>query len=375
MKCLPVFLLLVMGLLCPLIHAGAQADSRPSPRQLGIVIGSLAIGEHNDITDVPGVRVGHRTIIRGDNIRTGITAILPHGGNVFLEKVPGAVVTFNGFGKLAGSTQVNELGTIESPVMLTNTLAVPRTADAVLSYMLALPGMEQVRSINPLVAETNDGFLNDIRSRAVTEQDVIAAIGSASTGPVEQGCVGAGTGTGCLGFKGGIGSSSRIVKIGGTSYTVGVIAQTNFGGTLTINGTRITQSYDSEETGRGGSCVMVVATDAPLEHRNLKRMALRVFAGMARTGANFSNGSGDYAIAFSTSEQMRAPYSGPDHLAPRSPLANDAVSWLFVAAAEAAEEAIIASVVRAGTVTGRDGNNRPAVNIDKLKVLLGLEKK
>ncbi len=374
MNAFAVGLMLSMGLLCANAQAEAQPAPRLSPRGLGIVIGTLPVGVHNDITDVPGVRVGHTTIIKGDNIRTGVTAILPHDGNVFLDKVPGAVVTYNGFGKLAGSTQVNELGLIESPVLLTNTLAVPRTADAVLSYLLALPGMEQVRSINPLVAETNDGFLNDIRARAISEQDVIAAIENASAeNPAGQGCVGAGTGTGCLGFKGGIGSSSRVVEIDGKNYTVGVIAQTNFGGTLTINGTKITQTYDSEETGRGGSCVIVVATDAPLEHRNLKRMALRVFAGMARTGANFSNGSGDYAIAFSTSGQMRVPHGGPDHLAPRSPLANDAASWLFIAAAEAAEEAIIASVVRATTVVGRDGNTRPALNIGKLKVLLGLE--
>ncbi len=368
-----VCFLVVMGFFPAIGQAQSQQAPRLSPRQLGIIIGSLPVGEHNDITDVPGVRVGHTTIVKGENIRTGVTAIIPHGGNVFLEKVPAAVVTFNGFGKLAGSTQVNELGTIESPILLTNTLAVPRTADAVLTYLLALPGMEQVRSINPLVAETNDGYLNDIRARAVSEQDVISAIEGASTAPVEQGCVGAGTGTGCLGFKGGIGSSSRVVELDGRSYTVGVIAQTNFGGVLTINGTKITQHQNSGETGRGGSCVMVVATDAPLEYRNLKRMALRVFSGMARTGANFSNGSGDYAVAFSVSPEMRVPHGGPDHLAPRAPLANAAASGLFIAAAEAAEEAIIASVVRATTLSGHHGHVREAVDIDRLKAALKLE--
>ncbi|MBW7998274.1 MAG: P1 family peptidase [Candidatus Glassbacteria bacterium] len=364
---------LVLGITCTMAHAQPESAGRPSPRELGITIGSLPVGEHNDITDVPGVRVGHTTVIRGDNIRTGVTAVLPHGGNIFLEKVPGAMVTFNGFGKLAGSTQVNELGNIETPVLLTNTLAVPRTADAVLSYMLALPWMEEVRSINPLVGETNDGFLNDIRERAIREKDVISAIQNATDGPVEQGSVGAGTGTGCLGFKGGIGSSSRLVEIDGESYTVGVLAQTNFGGVLRVNGVKIPQDFDSEESGRGGSCILVAATDAPLGHRNLARLAKRLFAGMARTGANFSNGSGDYAIAFSTHPEMRIPYGGPALLGPRTPLANEPAGRLFAAAAEAAEEAIISSLTHAATITGRDNHVRHAIDIARLKAALGLD--
>ena len=373
MRRLTVIITIMTGIITIMAQAQTNSTERPTARELGIVIGSLPVGPHNDITDVPGVKVGHTTIFRGDDIRTGVTAILPHGGNIFLKKVPGAVVVYNGFGKLAGSTQVNELGNIETPILLTNTLAVPRTADAVLSYMLSLPGMEEVRSINPLVAETNDGYLNDIRARAITEEDVIAAIEGASAGPVEQGCVGAGTGTGCLGFKGGIGSSSRLVDIEGKSYTVGVLTQTNFGGLLKVNGVPIPREDNSEEVGRGGSCILVVATDAPLTHRNLRRLAKRVFAGMARAGANFSNGSGDYAIAFSTSPDCRIPYGGPAHLEARPELSNDAASHLFEASAEAAEEAIISSVTKAVTVTGREGHVRPAVDIAKLKAALGLK--
>jgi len=366
-------ILLVTGTLffCGTLFARSN-QGRPTPRELGILIGELEPGAHNDITDVTGVLVGHRTIIHGENVRTGVTAILPHGGNLFLEKVEGAVVVYNGFGKLAGSTQVNELGQIETPILLTNTLAVPKAADALISYMLSLPGMENVVSINPLVAETNDHYLNDIRARAVEQEDVVAAIQAARTGPVEQGSVGAGTGTGCMGYKGGIGSASRVVEIGSERYTVGVLVQTNFGGRLTVNGIRIDEAIEQEETGSGGSCIIVVATDAPLGHRNLRRLARRAFAGMARSGANFSNGSGDYAIAFTSHPDFR---SGPED-SPlgrnRRPLSNNAVSGLFIAVREATEEAIISSVVTAATVTGYRGHRREALDLERLKKAIGL---
>jgi len=342
-------------------------DTRPTVRELGIRIGELEPGTRNDITDVGGVLVGHRTIIRGDNIRTGVTAVLPHGGNLFLEKVEGAVEVYNAFGKLAGSTQVNELGQIETPILLTNTLAVPKVADALISYMLSLPGMENVRSINPLVAETNDSYLNDIRARAVEREDVFAAIQAACSGPIEQGSVGAGTGTGCMGYKGGIGSASRVVDIGSQRYTVGVLVQTNFGGRLTVNGVRIVEAVQQGDSGPGGSCIIVVATDAPLGHRNIRRLARRSFAGMARAGANFSNGSGDYAIAFTSHPDFRSGVGDHPLGRTRRPLSNNAVSDLFIAVREATEEAIISSVVAATTVTGRNGHRREAIDLGKIK--------
>ena len=371
----PVLILILFLAMLFLQALSAQSQGRrPTLRELGIKIGEIEPGIHNDITDVPGVLVGHRTIIRGDNIRTGVTAVLPHGGNLFLEKVEGAVEVYNAFGKLAGSTQVNELGKIETPILLTNTLAVPKVADALISYMLSLPGMENVLSINPLVAETNDHYLNDIRDRAVGKEDVFDAIQAAGSGPIEQGSVGAGTGTGCMGYKGGIGSASRVVGIGTQRYTVGVLVQTNFGGRLTVNGVRIDEEVDQGEIDRGGSCIIVVATDAPLGHRNLRRLARRSFAGMARSGANFSNGSGDYAIAFTTHTDFR---SGPEDnplARNRRPLSNNAVSGLFIAVREATEEAIISSLVAATTVTGREGHRREAINLDRLKKPLGLNR-
>ena len=292
----------------------AHGQNRPRAREAGIKVGILPAGPLNAITDVNGVLVGHTTVIRGDNVRTGVTAILPHGGNLFREKVPGAVFVGNGFGKLAGSTQVNELGEIETPILLTSTLSVPRVADYLLDYMLALAGNEDVQSINPLVAETNDGYLNDIRSRPLTRDDVFAAIKGAKTGPVLEGSVGAGTGTVAFGFKGGIGTASRKLpaKLGG--YTVGVLVQTNFGGVLTINGAPVGEELDryylreelnaaarqgeTKETDADGSIIIVIATDAPVDARNLNRLAARTMMGLARTGAAGSNGSGDYAIAF-----------------------------------------------------------------------------
>ena len=292
----------------------AQSQNRPRARELGIKVGVLPPGPLNAITDVNGVLVGHTTLIRGENVRTGVTAILPHGGNLFREKVPGAVFVGNGFGKLAGSTQVNELGEIETPILLASTLSVPRVADYLLDYMLALPGNEDVQSINPLVAETNDGYLNDIRGRYVTRDDVLAAIKGAKTGAVGEGSVGAGAGTVAFGFKGGIGTASRKLpaKLGG--YTVGVLVQTNFGGVLTINGAPVGQELDRyylreelnqaarksdrKEADADGSIIIVIATDAPVDARNLERLAARAMMGLARTGAAGSNGSGDYAIAF-----------------------------------------------------------------------------
>jgi D-aminopeptidase len=332
----------------------AIAMTRPRARDLGIQIGAMPTGPLNAITDVAGVRVGHATLIRGENIRTGVTAILPHGGNLFQEKVPAAVFVGNGFGKIIGTTQIEELGEIETPILLTSTLNVPRVADALLDYMLALPGNEQVRSINSVVAETNDGALNDIRSRPVGREEVFQAIKSASSGPVEEGSVGAGTGTIAFGFKGGIGTSSRRAG----NYTIGVLVQTNFGGSLMIAGAPVGRELNAGGIAGAphGSCVMVIATDAPLDARNLKRIAARAIMGFARTGASGSNGSGDYVIAFSTSRGV-------------APLANDPMSPLFLATIEATEEAIINSLLRATTVTG-NGHTAEALPIDATKEIL-----
>lgn len=340
----------MLTFLCASALAAAQ-ESRPRLRALGCTPGSMSTGALNAITDVAGVRVGHTTIVRGEAIRTGVTAILPHGGNLFREKVRGAVFTANGFGKLAGSTQVNELGEIESPVMLTSTLAVPRVADGVLDYMLALPGNEDVRSLNPLVGETNDGQLNDIRARAITSADVAAAIRSARGGAVEMGAVGAGTGTIAFGYKGGIGTASRRTAAG---YTVGVLVQSNFGGELTVCGHRVRRS---EPATADGSIIMVVATDAPADHRQLMRMAARTVWGLARTGSTASHGSGDYAIAFTT------------HRAPPT-LAVDALSPLFQAVIEATEEAIYDSLTQARTMTGFGGRTVEALPLAPLEAIL-----
>src|SRR5260370_29867667 len=313
---------------------------RPRARELGIKVGVIPTGQLNAITDVAGVAVGHTTVVRGDDIRTGVTAILPHQRNLFVEKVAGAVFIGNAFGKLAGSTQVEELGEIETPILLTSTLSVWRVADALVDYMLALPGNEKVQSINPLVGETNDGKWNDIRGRHVGRDEVFSAIRNGKTGAVEEGSVGAGTGTVAFGFKGGIGTSSR--RIGG-GYTVGVIVQTNYGGMLTIAGAPVGVElglHDQLNTGKG-SVMIVIATAAPVDARNLKRLAARAMLGLGRTGAAGNNGSGDYSIAFSTSHSPNL-------------LSNDAMSPLFLAAVEATEEAGYNSLFRATTLTGRD---------------------
>jgi D-aminopeptidase len=385
-----VFAFVAAAVLLPNLSNG-QVAKRPRAREAGVVVGILSPGPLNSITDVDGLAVGHNTVIRGDNVRTGVTAILPHNGNLFREKVPGAVFIGNAFGKLAGSTQVNELGEIETPIMLTSTLNVPRVADAVLDYMLALPGNEDVQSINPLVGETNDGYLNDIRGRVVGRDEVFAAIKNARGGAIEEGTVGAGTGTVAFGFKGGIGTSSRKLPLSLGGYTVGVLVQTNFGGILTINGApvgrELGQYYLQEQLSGGsfrqsnpttsgsansadGSVIIVIATDAPIDHRNLQRLAARAMLGLARTGAAGSNGSGDYAIAFSTAADLRIR-TGANNRAPRSItlLSNDAMSPLFLAVIEATEEAIYNSLFRATTVTGR-GHTVAALPIDRTLEIL-----
>jgi len=336
------------------VAAAAQAP-RPRVRDLGIQVGILPAGRLDAITDVAGVEVGQATLDDHQNIHTGVTAILPHGGNMFLHKVPGAVFVGNAFGKLMGSTQIEELGRIETPILLTSTLNVPRVADALISYMLQLPGNEHVLSVNPVVGETNDGGLNDIRGRHVGEKQVFAAIEGARGGPVEEGAVGAGAGTIAFGFKGGIGTASRRLprKLGG--WTVGVLVQTNFGGILNIAGApvgiELGQYYLKNQLAGGrpsrrqspdGSCMIVVATDAPLGSRNLRRLAARTMMGLARTGSAASNGSGDYAIAFST--VAAEP--------PVERVSNDAMSPLFLAVIEATQEAIYNSLLQARTTTG-----------------------
>jgi D-aminopeptidase len=334
---------------------------RKRVRELGIPPGILPVGQWNAITDVAGVKAGHVTLIEDDDVRTGVTAILPHAGNLFQEKVPAGIVVGNGFGKLMGFTQVEELGEIETPIVLTNTLALPRAVEAIIDWTLAQKGNEEVRSVNPVVGETNDGILNNIRKMAVTKEHVIQAIDAAFSGPVAEGCVGAGTGTICFGWKGGIGTSSRLLpligKLGG--YTVGALVQTNFGGVLQIDGIpvgkKLGQYYlkeDLENNSADGSVVIVLATDAPLSDRNLKRLAKRGLAGLARTGASMSNGSGDYAIAFSTAEEVCRTSERRSKVWAYPEVPNDSMSPLFQAAIEATEEAIYNSLCMAETMTG-----------------------
>jgi len=359
--------------------AGADEAARPCARDLGVAPGVFPPGPLNAITDVAGVRVGHTTIVEGERIRTGVTAVLPHGGNLFQEKVAGAVFVGNAFGKLAGSTQVEELGTIETPIVLTNTLAVGTAVEAVVAHTLAQPGNEAVRSVNALVGETNDGGLNDIRSLPVTRAHVHAALVAAAEGPVAEGAVGAGTGTVCFGWKGGIGTSSRVLPARFGGHRLGVLVQTNFDGVLAVDGVPVGRELgqhafteprvadgSTKEGVAGGSCMIAVATDAPLLARDLKRLAARALFGLARTGAAYTNGSGDYAIAFSTALRFR-------HGAPTTPAAacvtGDALSPLFEAALEATEEAVLNSLFRAVTVSG-SGRTVGAIPIDRVRELL-----
>ncbi len=343
-------------------------------RDYGIEIGVLKTGAYNAITDVEGVLVGHTTLIMGDSIRTGVTAILPHSDNIFQLKVPAAIYIGNGFGKLAGYSQVKELGNIETPVVLTNTLSVPTASDALIGYTLDQQGNTTVRSVNSVVGETNDGYLNDIRGRHVKHEHVIAAIKNAKNGPVEEGNVGAGTGTVCFGFKGGIGTSSRIAPESFGSYTVGVLVQTNFGGVLEINGVPVAKelgniprqfNYDVD-----GSCMMVVVTDAPLSSRNLERLAKRAIMGLAKTGGIASNGSGDYVIAMSTAKSNLIPHSSDSLLRETKILRNDGLSPLFLATIEATEEAILNSLFTAETMLGRDGHKISSIPIDTVLSLM-----
>jgi len=345
-------------------------------RELNIQIGVLPTGLSNAITDVAGVRVGHTTVIKGDAVRTGVTAILPHGGNIFQEKVPAAIYIGNGFGKLTGISQVNELGNLESPIVLTNTLNVSTGMDAVIDYTMDQKGNEQVRSVNAVVGETNDGYLNDIRGRHVTVEDVLLAIQNAKVGPVLEGNVGAGTGTVCFGFKGGIGTSSRKLPASLGGYTVGVLVQSNFGGVLQISGVNVgkelghfsfrNQLFNNVD----GSCMIVVATDAPLDSRNLERLAKRAFLGLAKTGGIASNGSGDYVIAFSSAPSLRVPHQPIGAVLQQSVLGNDRMSPLFMAAIEATEEAILNSLFMATTSTGIEGRTIESLPLDKVLPIL-----
>ena len=385
------------------VAIGQQSESRPRARDLGIAPGAGSPGPLNAITDVAGVTVGHVTLVSGDSVRTGVTAIVPHAGNMFDDKVAGAVFVGNAFGKLAGSTQVRELGTIETPIILTNTLSVGAALDGLVRWTMAQPGNERVQSVNGLVGETNDGTLNDIRGLHVTADHVRQAIESAKAGAVTEGAVGAGTGTIAFGWKGGIGTSSRVVPQQG--WTVGVLVQTNFGGRLTIAGVPVWKelkpgaglvaspaqlrdksasgtertggSVPSSATGTDpaqidvgspdGSCMIVVATDAPVDAHNLERMAARAVYAMARTGSTYSNGSGDFAIAFSTHASRRVTSaSGPQT---RTVVPTDSMSGLFEATLDATEEAIYNSLLRATTTTGR-GRTVQAIPIEPLKAVL-----
>lgn len=355
------------------ILAGIHGNSQTKrARDYGINIGVLKPGKNNAITDVEGVKIGHVTKIEGDNIRTGVTAILPHNGNIFQLKVPAAIYIGNGFGKLTGYSQVKELGNIETPIILTNTLSVPTASNALITYTLGLLGNENVRSVNPIVGETNDSRLNDIRGRHINEDDVLQAIQNAKDGKVEEGNIGAGTGTVCFGYKGGIGTSSRVIPSSLGGYTVGVLVQTNFGGVLEINGVPIGKELerfpfrDEILNDVDGSCMIVVMTDAPLDARNLERLAKRAIMGLAKTGGIASNGSGDYVIVLSTAKENLISDSDSSKLYKTEVLRNEDMSPLFMATIEATEEAIINSLFAAKTMIGNEGHKIESIPVDKV---------
>lgn len=392
------FVLLLMCEASPSAQDGARGRPSPRPRirDLGITPGVLQTGPLNAITDVEGVRVGHRNVIEGDDVRTGVTAIVPHDGDVFMQKVPAAVHVGNGFGKAAGFLQVQELGVIETPIVLTNTLSVGRAIEATVRWTLDQPGHEAIGSVNAVVGETNDGYLNDIQGMHVTSQHVVDAIEDAQGGPVLEGCVGAGVGTRCFSWKGGIGTASRVLPDALGGYTVGVIVQSNFGGILTIDGHRVGEKLGKHSFKRAlgqaetepnevakrspgepdlddptqddGSIMIVIATDAPLEARQLERLARRAPLGLARTGSFMSNGSGDFVIAFST--KNRKPYQPAQSTRSLETVENDFMSPLFLATVEAVEEAIYNSLTKATTTTGREGRTVEAIPIDRLREIL-----
>jgi D-aminopeptidase len=361
----------------PVMNSQNSNAQMKRARDYGIEIGILRTGRYNAITDVPGVKVGHVTLKEGDSVNTGVTAILPHDGNIFQQKVPAGIFVANGFGKLTGYTQVEELGNLETPVVLTNTLSVSTAMAAVVEHILSLPGNERVMSVNAVVGETNDSRINDIRGRNITREHVLEAIRNADSGPVAEGNVGAGTGTVCFGFKGGIGTSSRILPSVRGGYTVGVLVQTNYGGILQVNGVPVGQELgrysfrnNVDEYREDGSCMIVLMTDAPLTSRNLKRLASRAFAGMMRTGASGSNGSGDYIIAVSTAEELSIPYSSDSMYEEWREVRNDEMDLLFQAAAEATEEAIINSLFAAETTRARNGMIIQALPVDETLQIL-----
>jgi D-aminopeptidase len=364
-----IFLFLLISILA---LQTTQAQERQRARDLGIKPGILTPGPLNAITDVKGVKAGHRTIMEGENTRTGVTVIMPHGGDLFRSRVPAAVYVGNGFGKALGFTQVQELGELETPIGLTNTLSIHTVANGITDHMLRQPGNENVRSVNPVVGETNDGWLNDIRGRHVTMEHVFEAIEDAKGGSVEEGSVGAGTGTSALGFKGGIGTSSRKLpeKMGG--YTVGVLVQSNFGGVISIDGAPVGEELNNHYMASDvpydvdGSVMIIVATDAPLLSRNLERLAKRAILGISRVGGFASNGSGDYVIAFSTSEEVRIDNRTSGSTQNYTELSNSVTTPLFLATVEATEEAIINSLFMATTVTGDRGHSQQALPIDQV---------
>lgn len=341
-------------------------------RDYGIEIGVLPVGVLNSITDVSGVKVGHTTIIEGENIRTGVTAIIPHSENLYRVKTPAAIFIGNGYGKLTGISQVKELGNIETPIILTNTMSVPTAFNALITYTINYPGNDQVRSVNSVVGETNDGSLNDIRGRHVKEEHVLEAIEAADDGPVDEGNVGAGTGTICFGFKGGIGTSSRVIPESMGGYTVGVLVQTNFGGVLQIDGVPIGEELGQYSFSRelmkkaDGSCMIVVATDAPIDARNLERVAKRAFMGLARTGGIASNGSGDYVVAFSVAKENLIDSGERGAYLESKTLKNSSMSSIFLATIEATEEAIINSLFAAETMKGANGRVVEELPVDKV---------
>ena len=368
--------LIVVAALTVVVAMTTQAETHKTLREWGFPTGVFETGLYNAITDVPGVTVGHVTLIEGDSIRTGVTAVVPHQGNLFRQKVPAAIYVGNGFGKLAGVTQVRELGNIETPVILTNTLSVAAGIEGAVRYTLMQPGNERENSVNAVVGETNDGRLNAIRAMRVTPQDVIVAINAAHGGPVEQGCVGAGTGTIAFGFKGGIGTSSRVLPASLGGYTVGVLVQTNYGGILEVDGVQVGQnlgkhdfiSHVRKSENVDGSCMMVVITDAPLDSRNLERVAKRAMMGMAKTGGIASNGSGDYVIAMSVAPENFVPHkSGP---ITTTVLSNGEMSPLFAATIEATAEALWNSLFMAESMTGRNGYHVDALPVDQVLEML-----